>query len=129
MYGLLTITISYALYFLGFDFYIFTTREVLKAELETQGRLLKSQVGLSLLLYAVFLPLSMSLFVFGLLPWWLAPWFLGLLILEHINQELNRLLVAINRQLIASWVLFLTRASPKTNQLAVSSHPCPFAQS
>lgn len=106
IYGLLTVTISYALYFLGFDFYIFTTREILKARPENRGQLLKSQAGLSLLLYMVFLPLSMGLFAFGLLPWWLAPWFLGLLILEHINQELNRLLVAINHQLIASWVLF-----------------------
>lgn len=106
MYGLLTVTISYALYFLGLDFYIFTTREILKARPENRGQLVKSQVGLSLLLYMVFLPLSMGLFAFGLLPWWLAPWFLGLVILEHINQELNRLLVAINHQLIASWVLF-----------------------
>lgn len=106
LYGLLTVTISYALYFLGFDFYIFTTREILKAEPENRGQLLKSQIALSLILYAVFLPLSVGLFVVGLLPWWLLPWFLALLVLEHITQELNRLLVALQRQLVASWVLF-----------------------
>ncbi|MCM0612635.1 hypothetical protein KFJ24_09170 [Marinobacter sediminum] len=106
LYGLITVTISYSLYFLGFDFYIFTTREILKTEPENRGQLLKSQAGLSLILYSVFLPLSSCLFAFGLLPWWLLPWFLALLVLEHITQELNRLLVALSRQLMASWVLF-----------------------
>ncbi|WP_286714667.1 oligosaccharide flippase family protein [Marinobacter sp. tcs-11] len=106
LYGLLTVTISYALYFLGFDFYIFTTREILKTEPENRGQLLKSQVALSLILYAVFLPLTFGLFALELLPWWLLPWFLVILVLEHITQELNRLLVALQRQLVASWVLF-----------------------
>ncbi|WP_203300254.1 lipopolysaccharide biosynthesis protein [Marinobacter sediminum] len=106
LYGLLTVTISYSLYFLGFDFYIFTTREVLKAEPESRGQLLKSQIALSLILYAIFLPLTIGLFGLELLPWWLLPWFLALLVLEHITQELNRLLVALQRQLVASWVLF-----------------------
>lgn len=106
LYGLLTATISYTLYFLGFDFYVFTTREILKTSPEYRGQLLKSQVALSLVLYAIFLPLSVGLFALGLLPWWLLPWFLLLLVLEHITQELNRLLVALQRQLVASWVLF-----------------------
>ncbi|MBK1885425.1 lipopolysaccharide biosynthesis protein [Marinobacter sp. DY40_1A1] len=106
LYGLLTVTIGYSLYFLGFDFYIFTTREVLKAKPEQRGRLLKSQLALSLILYAVFLPLTAGLFGLGLLPWWLFPWFLSLLVLEHVTQELNRLLVALQRQLVASWILF-----------------------
>lgn len=106
LYGLVTVTISYSLYLLGFDFYIFTTREILKSAPEDRGHLLKSQIGLSLILYGVFLPLSLCLFAFGFLPWWLLPWFLVLLVLEHITQELNRLLVALSHQLIASWVLF-----------------------
>ncbi|MBO6810494.1 MULTISPECIES: lipopolysaccharide biosynthesis protein [Marinobacter] len=106
LYGLITVTISYALYLVGFDFYIFTTREILKAAPEKRGQLLKSQLALSLILYAIFLPLTMGLFSLGLLPWWLLPWFLALLVLEHITQELNRILVALQRQLIASWVLF-----------------------
>jgi O-antigen/teichoic acid export membrane protein len=106
LYGLLTVSISYGLYFLGFDFYIFTTREILKAEPSGRGQLLKSQVALSLILYAIFLPLTIVLFGLELLPWWLLPWFMALLVLEHITQELNRLLVALHRQLVASWVLF-----------------------
>ncbi|PSF12965.1 lipopolysaccharide biosynthesis protein [Marinobacter shengliensis] len=107
LYGLLTVTISYALFFLGMDFYVYANREILKTEWGFRGRLLKSQAALWGLLYSVFLPLTLTLFVFELLPWRLLPWFLCLLVLEHLTQELNRLLVMLSRQLVASWILFL----------------------
>ncbi|MBW0146821.1 lipopolysaccharide biosynthesis protein [Marinobacter arenosus] len=106
LFGLLTVTISYSIFLVGFDFYIFTTREILKSSANDRGRLLKGQIGFSLILYCVFVPLCVSLFTVGLLPWWLLPWFLILLIFEHVAQELNRILVALSRQVIASWVLF-----------------------
>jgi len=107
LYGLVTATIGYALYLLGFDFYAFTTREILKRERSEWGGLLKDQGALSAVLYAVFLPLLCLVFVKGLLPWSLAGWFFTLLVLEHLTQELGRLLVAISEQLLASMVLFL----------------------
>ncbi|HCJ31002.1 MAG TPA: hypothetical protein DHV63_17305 [Pseudomonas sp.] len=107
LYGLLTATVGYALYLLGFDFYSFTTREILKRERGEWGGLLKSQGALSAVLYAVFLPLLSMIFLKGLLPWSLAGWFFALLVLEHLTQELGRLLIAISEQLLASLVLFL----------------------
>lgn len=111
LYGLLSATIGYSLYLLGFDFYTFTTREILKRSRKEWGGLLKDQAALSLLLYAIFLPLLNLVFVFGLLPWRLAGWFFALLVLEHINQEMSRLLVAISEQLLASILLFLRQGS------------------
>lgn len=107
LYGLLTATIGYALYLLGLDFYTFTTREILKRERNEWGDLLKNQGTLSLLLYAIVLPLLSLVFFTGLLPWGVAGWFFVLLILEHLTQELGRLLIAISEQLLASLVLFL----------------------
>jgi O-antigen/teichoic acid export membrane protein len=107
VYGLLTATISYALYLLGFDFYTFTTREILKCSRNEWGGLLKDQGALSLVLYAIFLPLLSLVFIKGLLPWHVAGWFFVLLVLEHLTQELGRLLIAISEQLLASAVLFL----------------------
>lgn len=107
LYGLFAATISYALYLLGFDFYTFSTREILKHAQNEWGAILKCQIGISIALYAVFLPLLFFVFVQELLPWRLASWFFILLILEHINQELGRLLVAISEQLTASAILFL----------------------
>lgn len=111
LYGLLTVTIGYSLYFLGFDFYTFTTREILKRERHEWGGLLKDQGALFLVLCAIFLPLLSLIFVKGLLPWSLAGWFFVLLVLEQLNQELGRLLVAISEQLLASVVLFIRQGT------------------
>lgn len=107
VYGLLVATIGYALYLLGFDFYSFTTRELLRCERSEWGGVLKGQVAVSAVLYMVFLPLLSLIFLKGLLPSSLAVWFFVLLVLEHINQELGRLLIAISEQLLATLVLFL----------------------
>lgn len=111
LYGLLTATIGYSLYLLGFDFYTFTTREVLKRERQEWGGLLKDQGALSLVLYAIFIPLLSLIFIKGLLPWSLAGWFFALLVLEHLNQELGRLLIAISEQLLASVMSFLRQGT------------------
>jgi len=111
LYGLVTATIGYSLYLLGFDFYTFTTREVLKRERQEWGGLLKDQGALSLVLYAIFIPLLSMIFIQGLLPWSLAGWFFALLVLEHLNQELSRLLIAISEQLLASVMLFLRQGT------------------
>jgi len=107
LYGLLAVTIGYALYLLGLDFYTFTTREILKRERSEWGGLLKDQGALTLILYAIFMPLLLLIFSTGSLPWSMAGWFFALLILEHLNQELMRLLIAISEPLLASLVLFL----------------------
>lgn len=107
LYGLIAATIGYALYLLGFDFYAFTTRELIKRERSQWGGLLKGQGALTAVLYCVFLPLFCLIFVRQLLPWSLAGWFFALLMLEHLTQELSRLLIAISEQLMASLVLFL----------------------
>jgi len=107
LYGLITVTVAYALYLLGFDFYTFTTREIIHRDRSEWGGLLKNQGAFSALLYAAFLPALSVVFYFGLLPVRLAGWFFLLLVLEHVNQELGRLLVAISRPLTASVLLFL----------------------
>jgi hypothetical protein len=53
--------------------------------------------------YTALLPCCLLLFWLGALPWSLAVWFFPLLALEHVAQELNRLLVAISQPIWASW--------------------------
>lgn len=106
LYGLLTAAVGYALYAVGLDFYTYSTRELLKYERSVWGRYLKGHGTLCLLLYAVLAPVVLSLFFADFLPWSLLPWFFGLLVLEHINQELGRLLVAVGQPIVASIILF-----------------------
>lgn len=107
VYGLLTATVAYGLYFVGLDFYTFTTRELAGHEKCVWGALLKNQMVLSLGLYCLVLPFLVLLFITGLLPWGIAQWFFLLLVLEHICQELTRFFVAASEQLASSIVLFL----------------------
>src|SRR5690606_27760460 len=98
LYGLLAATIAYALYPIGLDFYAYSTREILRVDRGQWGGMLRNHGALALVLYSVVLPLLLLVFAMGFLPWTLAPWFYILLILEHLNQELSRLLVAVTKQ-------------------------------
>lgn len=107
LYGLAVVTITYCLYVVGLDFYTHSTRDLLAHDKEVWGQLLKSQSVFFMVMYAVVLPSSLLLFVFDFLPWKIVGWFLALLVLEHINQELGRLLIVMSEQITASLVLFL----------------------
>lgn len=106
LYGLIVVTVSYALYFVGFDFYTFSTRDLLGRPKAEWGRLLVSQGVFFGALYALVLPVSLLLFVFGLLPWWVAGWVLLLIVSEHLAQEISRLAIAMGRPLFASVMVF-----------------------
>lgn len=110
-FGLFTAAIGYALYFVGLDFYTYVAREVIKTPNNQRGQMLKGQAALSAVLYVVLFPVAL---VFlsqsgwpGQLPWWFFP----LLLLEHFNQELSRLLIALSEQITASLILFVRQGS------------------
>lgn len=111
-YGLFAAAIGYSLYFVGLDFYTYVTREILKAPLDQRGRLLKGQAALSGVLYLLFLPVALVLLLqYSGWPKYLFPWFLPILLLEHFNQEMSRLLVALSEQITASAILFIRQGS------------------
>ncbi len=111
-YGLFTATIGYSLYFVGLDFYTYASREILKSKKCEQGRILKSQLALSGSLYVIFVPVSYALLLtYAEWPDSLLCWFLPILLLEHFNQEMFRLLTALSLQLTASAVLFVRQGS------------------
>ncbi|SUA66453.1 lipopolysaccharide biosynthesis protein [Oligella urethralis] len=106
LYGLFVVSVSYSLYFLGFDFYTFSSRDILGRDKAIWGRLFKSQLLFFGLTYLIVLPLSTLLFIYGFLPFDLIVWFLVLMVLEHMNQELSRLLIVLSEQLYASLAMF-----------------------
>lgn len=110
-YGLFTATVGYSLYFVGLDFYTYVTREMVKTPNTERGKLLKNQVALSGLLYVAFLPVSVIVLEQLDWPTHLMLWFVPILMLEHFNQELFRLLVALSEQITASLILFLRQGS------------------
>jgi len=110
-YGLFTAAVGYSLYFVGLDFYTYATREILKSPKEQRGRLLKSQAALSGVLYLLFFPLAFFLLQFADWPSYLLLWFFPILVLEHFNQEMNRLLITLSEQITASVIMFIRQGS------------------
>lgn len=107
MYGLLAASIGYALYALGLEFYNFACREMIGTDRRNWLGMIRDQVVVYSLMYVAVLPLSLVVFANGWLPWEYAVWVYVLLFFEHMAQELNRILVALSEQLLASLVLFL----------------------
>lgn len=110
-YGLFVAAVGYSIYFVGLDFYTYVTREILKTPNERRGLLLKGQVVLSGCLYLLFLPFAIVLLQHSGWPEYLFYWFFPILVLEHFNQELSRLLVALSKPVAASIVLFSRQGS------------------
>lgn len=110
-YGIFTATVGYCLYFVGLDFYTYSTREILNKPIDQRGQLIKAQAALSGILYLVFFPIALIFLTHVAWPDSLVLWFLPLLLLEHFNQELSRLLIALSEQLTASMILFVRQGS------------------
>lgn len=110
-YGIFTATIGYGLYFVGLDFYVYLTREILKAPATLRGEMLKSQIALSAPIYLILIPATLILLSHTTWPEHLMWWFVPILILEHFNQEISRLLIALSEQVFASILLFARQGS------------------
>ena len=107
MYGLLAGVIGYGIYFVGLEFYTYSSRELISANPRDRSKVLKSQISLYLIWYifavlALFLLADTKVLLEGYLLWVLV-----LLVLEHLAQEINRVLVSLSQQLYASVVLFI----------------------
>ncbi|WBQ14345.1 oligosaccharide flippase family protein [Hyphomonadaceae bacterium BL14] len=120
-YGLFVASIGYAIYFVGLDFYTYTTREISVNPSIEQGRMIKTQAALSVWLYLIMLPCTIYFLTLTDLPLLLIWYFAPLLMLEHLNQEISRLLIAMSRQLTASVVLFLRQGSWALAAIALMS--------
>lgn len=110
LYGLITVTVSYSIYFVGFEFYTYSTRDLVARPPAEWPKLLSTQLVFFCVLYAAVLPLLVGLFYFNMLPWTVLVWFLLLVVAEHLSTELMRLLVALQRPLVASCIIFIKQA-------------------
>jgi O-antigen/teichoic acid export membrane protein len=106
LYGLIVVTVSFGVTLIGGEFYTYSQRELLSLDKSLWCNVLKNQVVAYFLLYLIVLPLQYLIFYNGWLPSVLIPIYILLLISEHIAQEINRVLITMQKQLVASCVLF-----------------------
>lgn len=106
IYGIIYATILIALIALGVDFYKHNSREILARNQQDWFMLIRDQFIFHGLVYFIVLPLLLLIFFFGFIEWQYVFWFYILLVLEHVLQELSRILVTIYRPLGSTWVYF-----------------------
>lgn len=106
-YGLLTATIGWTIYFVGWDFYTFSSRELIENRSTDIAGLLGNQLALYAGTYLLISPAIVLVFVTNVLPSQYALCFVLLIVLEHLGLELGRILVALSHPLISGVMLFL----------------------
>lgn len=107
VYGLFVAAVGYGIYVIGFEFYTYSMRELIGGKREDRAKVIKNQFALYFLAYLLFLPVVFLFFYYKGLPWSFFWWILVVLVLEHIAQELNRILISLSQQLYAGIVLFV----------------------
>jgi O-antigen/teichoic acid export membrane protein len=106
-YGLLTAALAFALLAVGLEFYSYTLRELVPATPERRTRIIADQIALCVTtLLLIGLVIGGAIFA-GTFPARLAPWFLLILITEHVSLEATRILIITSRPVRAYIGVFL----------------------
>ncbi len=107
VFGLISATINYAAAFVGIDFYQYSNRELRQSPKEHHISVIHSSILLYCVMYVVAIPLFSIAFHVGLIDWSYFYIAIGILILEHAGQELYRILVMLEKPIVAGATLFL----------------------
>jgi len=106
-YGLLTAALAFALLAIGLEFYSYTLREMVPASPAMRARIIADQMVLGLLALLAVGVFALAAIIVDLFPPHLVPWFLLILITEHISLEATRILIITERPVRAYIGVFL----------------------
>jgi O-antigen/teichoic acid export membrane protein len=106
-YGLIAAGVAYVLYLLGCDFYSFAGREMARVDRGVWPTMLRDQLALYAISYAIVFPLIGLVFLGDLLPLEYCFAFYAITLLEHLSQESFRVLVVMGRPVAAGLILFV----------------------
>jgi O-antigen/teichoic acid export membrane protein len=107
VYGIFVITISYSLYLVGLEFHRYSQRILLGKDYSLWKQIIKNQMIFYLISYIFFFPLLFLIFFYNLLSKEFIVYFYLILLLEHITQEISRLLVTMKKPLEANIMTFV----------------------
>jgi len=106
-YGLITAVLAFALLALGLEFYSYTFRELAPASPTRRAEIIADQLTLGAATFLIVALLSLLAVLWGLFPARLAPWFLLILLTEHLSLEATRFLIIMSRPVRAYIGVFL----------------------
>lgn len=107
VFGIFSTTVALLIYMVGFDFYVYNTREIL---LNTDNYIhkLKNQLVFHLIAYLLIIPAAIfCIYKFDFVSIEYLWLLLILLISEHLGQELYRLFTTLEKSVIANSILFI----------------------
>jgi O-antigen/teichoic acid export membrane protein len=107
VYGLFNSTIIIALYLLGFEFYNYSTREILAADAGRLSLFIRNQFIAFGFTYLIVLPVMVPILYRQFLPYQYFFWFYAVLISEHISIEFYRLFTILSRPVLANVIFFI----------------------
>lgn len=105
-YGVFAATIVYGVSLVGLEFYTYSTRELLSKEEAHWKNIINNSICFYLFTYIVILPTTFIIFYLDFLPLKFAIYFYPILIFEHVSLELNRLYIALSKNILASFLIF-----------------------
>lgn len=107
LFGIFSVSVNYALYIIGLDYYTYANREMIGCYKEEWPIIIRDQAIFYILIYFFAIPIISLIFFYDFLNWKYYKWFLLILALEHMAQEMNRVLIAIQQPVKASIVHFM----------------------
>ena len=107
VFGIFQTTIMLIIYVLGFDFYTYNTRELLKKNDQGPSFCIGNQMVFHGAIYLIVLPCLLLLFFYNIIDTEYLLYFYVILVSEHISQEVYRILIVLKKSVTASLTLFL----------------------
>lgn len=111
VFGIVQTTITLLIYVLGFDFYTFNAREILKPNGKPLVDCVGNQLVFHVAIYFIVIPLTLFLFYSNVISEEYLILFYLVLVTEHLSQEIYRLLIVFKKSVIASFLLFIRSGS------------------
>lgn len=105
-YSIFITTIILSFFVIGFDFYSYSTRDVIKASSDRLS-LIRDQFVFYIISYILFLPFSFLIFKFEIISADYFLYFYLILITEHLGQEFYRLFTTLQKPLFSNIILFI----------------------
>lgn len=110
IYSLIMTSIYISLILIGFDIYLDCNRKVIKEENITErNAILNNQITAYIPFYLLFILITLSI-PERIIPKQFILLFFSISILEHLNSEIFRLLLALRRTIIANMLFFIRNA-------------------
>jgi O-antigen/teichoic acid export membrane protein len=111
VYGLIVSTLVIVVQFVGFEYNLFNAREILSTKIIAEkGEMIKDQFALHITTYPFAIVILLLLFILEVIPWQYILIFYCLMIVEHLSQEIFRILVVCFKPVTATILQFIRSA-------------------